>query len=83
MITQDVRYKAAWTAYIADPNRMTTQWRSSAIDPLIASVAAAGYASGLNYRQLVTSIAHQQNVAAAITTARQRAQPHPPAPQAA
>ena len=60
LITQGAPYRAAWERYRNDHN----------LDALIAGVAGT-YATDPAYRDLVTEIARQANVAQAIARARQ------------
>lgn len=62
LITQSDRYREGWRAYLADRD----------LDKLIAWVAHI-YATSPNYTRLVTLIAHQANVTAAIAKARAEA----------
>jgi flagellum-specific peptidoglycan hydrolase FlgJ len=59
LITQGDPYREAWSRYLQDRNLAT----------LIAAVAAR-YASDGDYAMLVSTIAHQSNVARAIGTAQ-------------
>ena len=59
LITQGDPYRTAWRGYLADRD----------LDKLIAGVAHV-YATSPNYTRLVTAIAHQSNVTAAIEKAK-------------